>query len=100
MTFTLDQDMNITGNADAERYSALTGEVISTPVLTGPVTGLTASAQNDGTANVFTIGGASGLKKGTYTLAYTMKVDPDAAQAKLPAMTSSSRSSCWRTTHP
>ena len=76
VTFTLDQDMNITGNADAERYSAkltlrdviaasgsaLTGEVISTPVLTGPVTGLTASAQNYGTANLFTIGGASVLK--------------------------------------
>jgi len=97
VTLTLDQDMNITGQADADHYSAkltlrdviaasgsaLTGEVISTPVLTGPVTGLTASAQNYGTANLFTIGGASVLKKGTYTLAYTMKVDPDAAQAKL-----------------
>ena len=97
VTFTLDQDMNITGSADADHYSAqltlkdmlaqtksaMTGEVVGTPSLTGPVSGLSVTAARSGGTNTFSIGGASVLTKGTYTLTYTMAVDSAAAAAEL-----------------
>ncbi|MBR4080868.1 MAG: hypothetical protein IKK21_03675, partial [Clostridia bacterium] len=97
VTFTLDQDMNITGSADNAHYSALltlrdaiaatnsalTGDIVGQPTLKGPVSGLTVAVTHHGDVNTFTPGGSSVLPMGVYTLKYAMLVDSQAAAARL-----------------
>ena len=92
--FTIDQNMNISGQPDDSLYSAvpslvdiagnaLSGEIVGTPAVTGPTTGLTVSAVRDGQKNTFSFTGADVMQKGAYTLTYTMKLTAEAAAAKL-----------------
>lgn len=98
VTFSIDQNMDITGGANDELYSVLltlndsvaadgvlTGNLIGEPVLSySATTGAAVSAENHGTDNVFTLSAPNGvLNKGSYTIKYTMEIDPDAAAARL-----------------
>jgi len=98
VTFTLDQDMGIGGNVSYDGYSAdlklkdvlsggagssLTGQLVDNPEVTGPTDGLSVTVLNNGTENIFSFNGADVLKKGSYTLTYTMSIKNEAAAAKL-----------------
>lgn len=93
--FTLDQKMNITGANGYDGYSALltlvdtlnansamTGQIVNGPSITG-ATGLTVTASQNGTTNTFALGGVTELPKGTYTISFTMEISDAAANAKL-----------------
>lgn len=97
VSFSVSQDMDISTASKSGEYSAivtlkdtlaatgsaLTGNIVDGPFITGPTDGLTVSVQNNGTENTFSLGGATIIKKGTYTITYTMKVSNDAVVAKL-----------------
>ncbi|MBQ6949884.1 MAG: Cna B-type domain-containing protein, partial [Clostridia bacterium] len=100
VTLTLDQNMMLSGSGDmyiaaltlvdtVENGGALQGTIVGDVTVTAP-DGETASAavSNNGVVNTLTLSSPDQkLVKGTYTFTYKMKIDPEAAAAKLDGYT-------------
>ncbi|MBP3656138.1 MAG: Cna B-type domain-containing protein [Clostridia bacterium] len=106
VTLTLDQNMSLSQGTTGNLYGAaltlvdtvaadgaLTGELFGDATVTAPAGEQAAIASvNNGSVNTLTLSSPDGiLNKGTYTFVYRMKVDSEAALAKLEGYTEAQR---------